>query len=109
MLTFKLIGVYDSKYNFNLDKTTVSEKIIKQIEHLDWNENFDTVILGHVSDLSNASKLNYHQYIRDMCAKHNKNLFQFDSVKNEARIYSSNISTEYIPTPVKLWEFIHSW
>lgn len=66
------------------------------------------IILGHVSDLSDASKLNYHQYIRDMCAKHNKNLFQFDSVKNEARIYSPNISTEYI-LPVKLWEIIHNW
>lgn len=31
LLTFKLIGVYDSKYNFNLGKTIILGKIIKQI------------------------------------------------------------------------------
>ena len=97
LLTFKLTGVYDSKYNFNLGKTTPSGKKIKQIEHLDWNEDFDTVILGHVSDLSDASKFNYYQYMRNICAKYNKNLFQFDPVQNEAKVYSPNISSEYIP------------
>lgn len=97
LLTFELVGVYDSKYNLNCGKKTNCGKEIKSIEQLDWNDDFDTIILGHVSDLSYIAKVNYYQYISDMCAKHNKNLFQFDPTKNEKRVYSPNIMEEYIP------------
>lgn len=100
LLAFELVGVYDSKYNYNIGKKTSSGKKIKNIEQLDWNDDFDTVILGHVKDLSYISKVDYYQYIKNLCEKYNKNLFQFDPVKNEKKIYSPNVLKEYIP-PLK--------
>lgn len=96
-LTFELVGIYDSKLNFNGGKMTRYGKIIKNIEQLNWDDDFDTVILGHVSDLSDISKVDYYNYIRMLCSKHNKNLFQFDPIENSPKIYSPNILNSYLP------------
>jgi hypothetical protein len=97
LLSFKLVDVYDSKYNFNIGKITSSGKVIKNIEQLDWDADFDTIILGHISNLAGISKVDYYRHIIELCKKHNKNIFQFDPVKNERKIYSPNILPEYIP------------
>ena len=55
------------------------------------------MILGHISDLSDISNIDYYQYIEERCLKFGKNLFQFDPVKNDKRIYSPNVLPEYIP------------
>lgn len=97
MLNFKLDGIYDSKYSFNIGKTVCSDKEIKKIEDLDWSGDFDTVILGHIGDLNTTTKCDYYEYIQNNCLRHNKNLFQFDPTKNDEKIYSPNILHEYIP------------
>ena len=53
--------------------------------------------MGHISDLTDISKVDYYQFIRELCSKHNKNLFQFDPVKNGKKIYSPNVLPEHIP------------
>lgn len=97
LLNFNIIGAYDSKYNFNIGKTISSSNSIKSIEQLDWSDEFDTVILGHLEELINISKFDYYKYIVDFCKKYSKNIFQFDTIKNDKRIYSPNIQAEYIP------------
>lgn len=97
LLNFELVDVYDSRYNFNCGKKTSFGKIIKDIDQLDWNSDFDTVILGHTSSLDNVSKINYYKYVRELCLKNNKNIYQFDFFKSQNNIYSPNILPEHIP------------
>lgn len=97
LLSFKLMGVYDSKYSFNIGKTIYPNKEIKSIERLDWTDDFDTVILGHVGDLISATRMNYREYIIKCCKEHKKNLFQFDVAMQDERIYTPNIQADYIP------------
>lgn len=97
LLNFELVGIYDSRYSMNLGKTIKSKKKIKNIEKLDWSGDFDTVILGHLSELMKIVKVDYYKYIKELCVKYNKNLFQFDPIKNTKKIYSPNILTKHIP------------
>lgn len=96
-LTFNLFGVYDSKYNINIGKEIGTGIKILDIDRLDWHDNFDTVILGHVGELSHLTKTDYYKRIVENCKKYNKNLFQFDDVENSDSIYSPNLKMNYIP------------
>ncbi|MCL2311270.1 MAG: S8 family serine peptidase [Firmicutes bacterium] len=96
-LSFNLCGVYDSKYNINIGKEIGEGIKILDIEKLDWHSNFDTVVLGHIGELSCLSKTDYYKKISENCKKYNKNLFQFDDVNNSDSVYSPNIKMNYIP------------
>lgn len=96
-LRFNLCGVYDSKYNLNIGKEIGKGIKILDIEKLDWQDNFDTVILGHVGELSYFTKTDYYKKISENCKKHNKNLFQFDDTENSGSVYSPNMKMNYIP------------
>lgn len=96
-LNFKLCEVYDSKYNVNIGKEIFHGTKIRDIEELDWEDNFDTFILGHVAELSRLAKTDYNKLIVENCKKHCKNLFQFDDTKNSASVYSPNLKMNYIP------------
>ena len=53
---------------------------IKNINDINWN-NFDTLIIGHLGELSNLiDKDNLLRSIMLTAKKHNKNLFLFDDV-----------------------------
>lgn len=97
LLGFNLCGVYDSKYNFNIGKEICEGIKIHDIDKLDWRDDFDTVILGHVGELSYLTKIDYYKEIFEHCSKYNKNLFQFDNTENGDSVYSPNLKTKHIP------------
>lgn len=96
-LCFNLCGVYDSKYNVNIGKEMGEGIKILDIDKLDWQNNFDTVVLGHVGELSYLTKTDYYKIISENCKKYNKNLFQFDDTENTDSVYSPNLQINYIP------------
>lgn len=52
---------------------------IEDIESLDWNEDFDTFILGNIRELSEKLNFNYFVSIAKKCLEHNKNLVVYDN------------------------------
>ena len=96
-LCFNLCGVYDSKYNINIGKEISEGMKILDIDKLDWQNSFDTFVLGHVGELSYLTKTDYYKIISENCKKYNKNLFQFDDTEDRDSVYSPNIKTNYIP------------
>ncbi len=82
LLNFELYGLYDVKYNRNIGKFAQqllgieSEKgmPICSFENIDWEDEFDTVILGHVSQIESRTKIHYTKLIIEKCLDYSKQL-----------------------------------
>ena len=99
MLDFFLCGVFDTKYNLNVGKK-ITSYIVNDIEKINWQDEFDTVILGHIKELSRLTNFDYYNYIYEKCKIYHKQLFQFDAIDenlNNDFIYSPNILNKNIP------------
>ena len=84
MLDFQIIAAYDVKYRAligkNIDEILSYKKIkrrsINNYDNIDWKSDlFDTVILGHVGELSAICKRNFLEEIMNNCIKNGKKLF----------------------------------
>ena len=110
-LSFDMV-FYDTKLSGLVGKNTNeivygSDYIIKNIEKLDWTEPFDTVILGHVDELSIVLKKDFINYFVDKCIKYKKNLYAFDNlgkynidnlfIINGLDLYYPSINASYVP------------
>lgn len=90
MLQFQIMGFYDTKYSGQvgcsvniLQKTDSKNKhTIQNIDKLDWDADFDTVILGHTSLLSNAIGRDYEAEIIHNCECYNKKLFSCRDIRD---------------------------
>lgn len=90
LLSFKLIGVYDSKYFSNINKKTSellnsklrNDYIVKNIDSIDWNSDFDTIILGHTREIEKLTGKNYKSYVIRKAINNGKNIYAFDDLKN---------------------------
>ncbi|RXZ82785.1 DUF1611 domain-containing protein [Paenibacillaceae bacterium] len=109
LLSFNVTKVLHVKYSGQVGKL-VSEIIgtkvdkdfvIENIDSLDWEAQFDTVILGHTVELSKKMKKDINQEILKKCIKYGKNLYAFDPLLNydvliqEARSNNCNV---FFPT-----------
>lgn len=87
MLKVQLTDVYDIKYAGNLGKelhSFVGENtyIVKNIEKCEW-ENFDTLIIGHVREMSKLLKKNIKRELLNACLIHHKNVYCYDRYELE--------------------------
>lgn len=105
MLSFDLIGVYDIKHSMRvnryaseiMDREIKKDYIIKNIDFLDWNEDFDTIILGHIDEIVRIIGGNIAEKIFCKAKAYNKNIYAFDDAIIK---YNSNyISNENIFVP----------
>ena len=111
MLDFEIVNYYDIIYSGNINKicdiiiggcVSCDESIIiKNIEILDWETDFDTFILGHTQELNKLVNKNIQEEIVNKCCIYNKNLFSFDKLDeyqdlinkySGINFYSPNIS-----------------
>lgn len=79
----EIVDVYDIKYASQLGKTVtdfLSEHkfIVKNIEKCEWDA-FDTMIIGHLRELSNLLGRNLKKEILDLCLQHKKNVYCYDA------------------------------
>ena len=87
-LKFEVVDFYDSKYSPNIGVKIgeichmEDKRVVKAIKKLDWESDFDTVILGHTTLLSNAAKFNYEEYIVEQCKKYHKKLVSCRDIRN---------------------------
>ena len=91
LLNFKIAGVYDYEYSSNLQKSTrdfifgesiVSLKV-KPFSDIKWEEDFDTIIVGHLKVINSIVRQNYNKIILEKCAQYKKNSFFFDEVNQK--------------------------
>lgn len=85
MCSFEIRDYYDIKYLGNCGrkisqilKNTHSDKRIENIDNIDWNEDFDTFILGHTDKIAAILGRSYADKLIAGCIRNNKNLFVFD-------------------------------
>ncbi len=104
LLQFKLKGVYDSKYMGTCGKRTSQilktdtikkDYKIKDIDDIRWEDDFDTLILGHLDKLERVVGRKYREELLELSRKYNKNVFMFDNFTNEGKEeYLNNV---YVP------------
>lgn len=98
-LNFEITDIYDSKYSAKIGAETVQllkdhnvkNMVVKNIDDICWN-NFDTLILGHVNELS--SLLSDNALKEKLIAKaisHGKNIYSFDEILVQDNCYNENI------------------
>ncbi len=62
-------------------KNHLTEKKICNINTLDWDTEFDTVILGHTNKIDSATGTNHKKIIIEKCLEHKKNLYMFETIE----------------------------
>ena len=106
-LKFQIVGVYDSKYSANVGSTTshimksdVKCLPIQNVAMMKWDE-FDTLILGHLDEMSNLiNKWDLKLNLINTAVKYGKNVYAFDdvsSVISSRRVYSPKVCKEDLP------------
>lgn len=108
MLSFEIVGVYDSKYSGNVGVSTKhilkdckESIVIENIENLDWDI-FDTMIVGHMDVLSGLiNKFDLRKKIIKEAISRKKNIYSFDPIDiNEipANIFFPQITKDNLPS-----------
>ena len=111
LLSFEIVDVYDVKYSMSLGSQTthmmkdnhVLKKDIKNISSIDW-EKIDTLILGHLDELSNLiNKQDLMEKVINEAIQNNKKIVAFDDVSNliekdnYANVYFPKVTSENVP------------
>ena len=99
MLEFKVVNFFDTKYGGKIGKSikkvlnlkTDSDKQIKNIEELNWDDKFDTLILGHCEELSKLSHFDWMEWVVKKASEHSKQIYSFDNITK----YCNNITIKY--------------
>ena len=109
LLVFDIYGIYDTKYSGNVGKSMAElqgiedyEIFVKDINEVDWEDDFDTVILGHTSTISKAVGKDYEKDIIDKCIKYGKQLFSCRDIRERNDINLSALKY-YVPCIDKLY------
>lgn len=104
LLNFEIVDIYDIKYSAKVGATTchilndnnVSKFTIKNITSIDWNS-FDTLILGHIAELS--FYINQNTLKRELineAIKRNKKIYAFDDLSTVIE-NSTSINNMFYP------------
>lgn len=88
-ILFSVHQFCDVKYLGNIGEKVIdgtNDKIlISPVEKVNWDDDFDTVILGHTDQLSSITGKDYRSFIIQKCAAYHKNLYSFDALSNEQK------------------------
>jgi uncharacterized NAD-dependent epimerase/dehydratase family protein len=106
-LSFEITGVYDSKYSAlvgsttdHIMKDTVASHTIQNIDQIQW-DTFDTLILGHLDEMSNLiNKGSLQEKLIQDALAHNKQVFSFDDVSKiftQDAVYCPTVSHKDLP------------
>jgi len=102
ILKFDILHFCDSKYSMNIGKkinqiidgADIEDKII-DIYDICWDDNFDTVILGHCSTLTTLTKKDWNYHIISNAQKYKKQVYSFEKIFIENYKDIKNINLYY--------------
>ena len=87
LMPFEVEGYYDIRHKFLVGRKICeilphidNEKMIQNIDTLDWDADFDAMICGHVGEISTILKKDYLEEILSLAKEHNKKVFFFDNL-----------------------------
>ncbi len=86
LLSFEITGIFDFHHMRTVGKTvsqiigrdTFSDYTVKDVKDIDWNADFDTVIMGHMSEIDQALHHNYTKYFLEQAKTYKKQIYAFD-------------------------------
>lgn len=94
LIPFEIVDYFDIRQSGKVNKIvknllgySENDKIIKNIQNLNWEDNFDTVICGHVGEVSSILGKDILEEISQKCLKYDKILWCFDNGSHIARKY----------------------
>lgn len=85
LLSADVKGIFDVKYIGNIGKKVSAaigqiygrDYVIQNYLNIDWEDDFETVILGHTSQLSRIIGIDFEEYFVNKCMEHHKKVFSF--------------------------------
>ncbi|MED9903208.1 MAG: S8 family serine peptidase [Lachnospiraceae bacterium] len=88
LLSFEISGVYDYRYSNTIKKTTSDiihfcggkEFCVKKYEDINWTDDFDTIIVGHLDIINEILDKESQKEILDNCYKYCKNCVLLDAI-----------------------------
>ncbi|NQX44400.1 DUF1611 domain-containing protein [Paenibacillus tritici] len=102
LLSFEIAGVYDERVAGNVGKTLFDESI-QSFDSIDWNNDFDTVILSCTSELSAITKRQYDNEVINLAKAHKKNVYTFEKIESH---YENLFYPDIIPAMVPRGNFL---
>ena len=88
LLSMTIVGYYDVRQSgmvgmkiCEVVKHIDNQRIIDNYENIDWESDFDTVILGHTSQLSELLDADFAKLFIEKCMKFGKKLYSFDDIE----------------------------
>lgn len=112
LLSFNVCDYFDHRINGNISRRIShisphikNDKIIRNIDGLDWTSNFDTIICGHCNVLSKILKIDIVADLIQKCITFKKNMYYFGDLSpyaemikgHEGRFYYPSVTTEDVP------------
>ena len=100
-LEFSIVGAFDDKLSGN-GGTDFWGIPVQPFDLIDWDDDFDTVILSCIVDFERIIGKNYTKMIIDNCKKHSKQLYTFENIiadfrNDEDALNMSKYSKIYYP------------
>ena len=109
-MPFEVKGVYDIKFLRNIGRKIsigYDSFVIMAFEKINWESDFDTIIIGHLQELELLSKRKYLKNIIDNCLKYRKNIYSLELLPlemikvlddNGLKVFTPMVSSENVPT-----------
>lgn len=104
---FNIQGFYEHQFLLSKSKTIFnkiqgnnSKYKLLSWNKIDWNQNFDTIIVGHVGHLSDILNYDILKKILELCIAYHKNIVSFDSLmsySNELKEMNEISKNAYYP------------
>lgn len=97
-LEFNIVGIYDSRVSGNIGKVFGNLEV-RNFDEINWEEDFDTVILSCFTTLSRLSKRDYCSEILQHAKNNNKKVFSFEKIQEDLNdiVYYPEIRKEEVP------------
>ena len=100
-LAFELTGVYDFKYFMRIGRNASSvmnqkldrDYLIQNVENVNWEEDFDTVIIGHINEILGVAGEQFLDQLIGNIVKHGKNIYAFDDYIYKKYFYKKGKSS----------------
>ncbi|MED3798672.1 S8 family serine peptidase [Lysinibacillus capsici] len=112
-LPFKIEGIYEpvgfSKIRRNAEYQSILQDTsikVGNINQIDWNADFDTLILGHCDVLNSVYNTNFIDFFLEKCLQYSKKIYAFDNISNycsnpvnfnNCNIYYPYINESHVP------------
>ncbi len=106
LLGFSVVGVFDPvqlgkvgrKLSDELKGDLRNDFTIRNIFNINWEEDFDTFILGHTREISETLGFSFKEHIVQKCKEYRKKLYAFDNIDtSEIDVYVPRVLESNVP------------